>query len=75
MSDTNQHEAAESLFEPNQQRELEIGGALKLEAASRGCGQEYAPAASLAFGARCKIKQRVAARSKRVDASVRAISI
>jgi hypothetical protein len=32
MSDTNQHEVAESLFERNQRRDLEIGGALKLEA-------------------------------------------
>jgi hypothetical protein len=32
MSDTNQHEVAESLFERNQQREIEINEALKLEA-------------------------------------------
>ena len=32
MSDTNQHKVAESLFETNQRRELESGGALKLEA-------------------------------------------
>jgi hypothetical protein len=32
MSDTNQHEVAESLFERNRRGELEIGGALKLEA-------------------------------------------
>jgi hypothetical protein len=62
MSDTNQHEAAESLFERNQPRETEINEALKLEAERHG--QEYAPAASVAFGTRCKIKLRVAARSK-----------
>jgi hypothetical protein len=32
MSDTNQHEVAESLFERNQRRETEINGALMLEA-------------------------------------------
>lgn len=32
MSDTNQHEVAESLFERNQWRETEINEALKLEA-------------------------------------------
>ena len=32
MSDTNQHEVAESLFERNQRREMEINEALKLEA-------------------------------------------
>jgi hypothetical protein len=32
MSDTNQHEATESLFERNQRRETEINEALKLEA-------------------------------------------
>jgi hypothetical protein len=32
MSNTNQHEVAESLFGPNQRRELESGGALALEA-------------------------------------------
>jgi hypothetical protein len=32
MTDTNQHEVAESLFGPNQRGELESGGALKLEA-------------------------------------------
>jgi hypothetical protein len=32
MSDTNQHEVAESLFERNQRRETEINGALRLEA-------------------------------------------
>jgi hypothetical protein len=32
MSNTNQHEVAESLFGPNQRRELESGGALELEA-------------------------------------------
>jgi hypothetical protein len=31
MSDTNQHEVAESLFERNQRRETEINEALKLE--------------------------------------------
>jgi hypothetical protein len=62
MSDIKQHEVAESLFERNQRREAEIN-----EAASFGCGQEYAPTASVTFGARCKIKQRVAAQSKQVD--------
>jgi hypothetical protein len=32
MTDTNQHEVAESVFGPNQRGELESGGALKLEA-------------------------------------------
>jgi hypothetical protein len=32
MSDTNQHEAAKSLFERNQRRETEINEALRLEA-------------------------------------------
>ena len=32
MSDTNQHEVAEGLFERNQRRETEINEALKLEA-------------------------------------------
>ena len=32
MTDTNQHEVAESLFGRNQRGELEGGGALKLEA-------------------------------------------
>jgi hypothetical protein len=57
MSDTNQHEVAESLFERNQRRETEInGGAQAGGGAPCGCGQEYAPAASVAFGTRCKIK-------------------
>jgi hypothetical protein len=32
MSDTNQHEVVESLFERNQRRETELNEALKLEA-------------------------------------------
>jgi hypothetical protein len=32
MSDTNQHEDGESLFERNQRREMEINEALQLEA-------------------------------------------
>jgi hypothetical protein len=36
MSDTNQHEVAESLFERNLRRETEINEALKLEAERHG---------------------------------------
>jgi hypothetical protein len=55
MSDTNQHEAAESLFERAQRREEEINHALKLEAERHeACYQKHAPLESIASGARCK---------------------
>jgi hypothetical protein len=57
MSDKNQREVAESLFERTQRREEEINHALNLEAERpRSRYQEYAPLESIASGARRKIK-------------------
>jgi hypothetical protein len=63
MSDTNQHEVAESLLERNQRREMEINEALKLEAERHAAAVRNMHRLR-ALRSRYKIKRRIAARVK-----------